>query len=337
MIHTDPSTALYLDLGNDVIGFVPTWMVTDEKRDKATAKSAAKAVYHKGSRHPCRVIQFNLLDGVAIASLQQSVLKKPFINYSDITTGQIVKGTVEKFGDFGMIVAITEAIRGLCPRPHLSDVRAILKQPRKKYKEGSKVNCRVLDVVPSQKQLLLTCKKSLVRSSADPLLSYADAVPGAIHHGIVSSVHKYGCIIHFYGRLHGLVLKSELSSTQSVADPTSVFWVGQPAECRVLSCDPPKEKLLLSFKLDSATTVSISKEDELKTGSLIDAEVTGIASNGVKLLYPETGEVLFMPTLHVSDYPSLCSHLLNYYQTHFEAAVKQGLSLAFNFSSLYVI
>lgn len=326
VVHVDPSSALYLELGNDIIGYAPVWMITDEKRDKAVTKANTKTIYRKGSHHTCRVIQFNLLDGVAIVSLQPSVLEKPYMKYSDLKVGEIVEGSVERFGDFGMIVTLTDAIRGLCPRLHLSDVRAIMKQPRKKYKEGSKVKCRVLNLVPSQKQLLLSCKKSLVHSTTETLTSYTQAMPGGIHQGVITSVHGYGCIVHFYNRVRGLVLKSELSSTQSIPDPTTTFWVGQPVECRVLKCDPSNEKLLLSFKLDAATAVSVSQVDAQTSGSLVDAEVTGIASNGVNLRYQETGEVLFLPTFHLSDYPSLCSHLLTYHQTHFETAVKKGLN-----------
>ena len=325
MVLVDPSSALYLELGNDIIGYAPAWKITDEKRDKAVARTTTKTLYCKGSHHPCRVIQFNLLDGVAIVSLQPSVLEKPYMKYSDLNVGEIVEGSVERFGDFGMIVTVTDTIRGLCPRLHLSDVRAIMKQPRKKYKEGSKVKCRVLNLVPSQKQLLLSCKKSLVRSTTEPLTSYTQAVPGGIHQGVITSVHSYGCIVHFYNRVRGLILKSELSSTHPVLDPTMMFWVGQPVECRVLNCDPSNEKLLLSFKLDTATAVSVSQEDALTACSFVDGEVTGIASNGINLRYPKTGEVLFLPTFHLSDYPSLCSHLLNYHQTHFETAVKEGL------------
>ena len=316
VIHVDATSSLYLELGNDVVGFAPTRLISDEKT--STTK------YRPGALHSCRVVQFNILDGVAIVSLQASVLEKPYMKYGDISVGETVEGSVERFGDFGMIVALTEHIRGLCPRLHLSDVRSIMKQPKKKYKEGSKVKCRVLSVEPSQRRLLLTCKKSLIRWSHDPLTDYSLAKAGNVHHGVISSVHNYGCIVHFYNKVRGLVLKSELSSTHVVQDPTAEFWVGQPAECRVLESEPASQKLLLSLKLHDFLPVSIDQDESLTPGDVIDAEVTGIASNGINLRYPPTGELAFLPNLHLSDYPGLCSHLLNLHQERLEKTLKEG-------------
>ena len=317
VIHVDHTSSLYLELGNDVIGFAPTRLISDEK--------TSLVKYRPGTLHACRVIQFNIMDGVAIVSLQLSVLEKPYMKYADISVGEKVEGTVERFGDFGMIVALTEHIRGLCPRLHLSDVRSIMKQPKKKYKEGSKIKCRVLSVEPSQRRLLLTCKKSLLRSSHDPLSEYTQASPGSVHHGVISSVHNYGCIVHFFNRVRGLVLKSELSSTHVVQDPLSEFWIGQPVECRVMESEPEAQKLLLSLKLhDGFLPVSLEQDESLAPGDVIDAEVTGIASNGINLRCPRTGEVAFLPSLHLSDYPALCTHLLNLHQARLEKALKEG-------------
>lgn len=317
VIHVDHTSSLYLELGNDIIGFAPTRLISDEKT--STVK------HRPGTLHSCRIVQFNTMDGVAIVSLQSSVLEKPYMKYADISTGETVEGTVERFGDFGMIVALTEQIRGLCPRLHLSDVRSIMKQPKKKYKEGSKVKCRVLGVEPSQRRLLLTCKKSLLRSSHDPLTDYTQAQPGGIHHGVISSVHNYGCIVHFFNKVRGLVLKSELSSSHVVQDPSTEFWVGQPVECRVMESEPEAQKLLLSLKLhDDFLPVSLEQDESLAPSDVIDAEVTGIASNGINLRCPRTGELAFLPSLHLSDYPAACAHLLSLHQARLEKTLKEG-------------
>ena len=329
VIHLDHTSSLYLELGNDIIGFAPTRLISDEK--------TSSAKYRPGSLHPCRIVQFNTMDGVAIVSLQASVLEKPYMKYADISVGETVEGTVERFGDFGMIIELTEHIRGLCPRLHLSDVRSIMKQPKKKYKEGSKVKCRVLSVEPSQRRLLLTCKKSLLRSSRDPLSDYTRATPGNIHHGVVSSVHSYGCIVHFFNKVRGLVLKSELSSTHVVRDPSIEFWVGQPVECRVVESESEAQKLLLSLKLhDDFLPVSLEQDESLAPGDVIDAEVTGIASNGINLRCPRTGELAFLPSLHLSDYPALCTHLLNLHQARLEKALKEGDYFYYFFVTNYI-
>ena len=314
VVHIDHSSSLLLNLPNGVMGYAPLRLVYDEKRDGLGKE------HRKGSCHSCRVVQFNLMDGVAIVSLQASVLEKPYMKYSDVKIGDVIEGTVEKHGDFGMILGLTEHIRGICPKLHVSDIKM-----RKKLKEGAKVKCRVLNVVPTTRKLLLTCKKSLVKSPQAPLSAYAEAKPGDIHTGTVSSVHHYGCIVHFYGGVRGLVMRSEL--TQDIRDPMAVFTPGQTVDCKVLRCDPATEKLQLSFKLDCPVPVEVSGENALTPGSFVNAEVTGIASNGLNLRYRETGELAFLPTMHLSDFPHLCPQLLNLHQNRLAQTLKEGRAL----------
>ena len=154
-MYVDPSHFLVADLGSDHVGFSPLSLVYDERKD-----SIGKPL-SKGTRHTCRVVQFNLLDGFVIVSFKPSIIERPFMKFSDLRVGGVVKGTVERHGDFGMIVSVTEMIRGLVPSIHLADVP--LKNPRKRLKEQTEVKCRVLTVEPEPRRLLLTSKKSLVK------------------------------------------------------------------------------------------------------------------------------------------------------------------------------
>lgn len=55
----------------------------------------------------------------------------------------------------GMVVHLSDHIKGLVPRTHLSDI--LLKNPEKKYMEGMKIKCRVSPV-------LYFCLKPLIKS-----------------------------------------------------------------------------------------------------------------------------------------------------------------------------
>lgn len=52
-----------------------------------------------------------------------------------------LQGTIVTLEDFGMIVKLSDHIKGLCSRIHLADI--ILKHPEKKLTDGKKVTCRV--------------------------------------------------------------------------------------------------------------------------------------------------------------------------------------------------
>ena len=318
----DHLSGLYLELANGRTGYVPPWMVMDNKPASAPIKE--KKQYRKGSTHQARVCQFNRIDGLVVLSLQKSVLEKPYMNYSSVGLGDRVGGVVERVCPFGMIISVTETIRGLCPRHHVSDTKTITLKPGKKYKEGSEVKCRVINVDPAHKRMMLTCKKSLLRESGGCLSEYSSAVPGARFCGVITSIHPYGCIVHFFGQVKGLVRKADLG-VADVADPALAFWVGQPVECRVLECDTPTQRLLLSFVLDPSQQATVLGANSLKSGAFVDAEVTGIASNGISLkCVGESDEVVFLPTLHLSDYPHHCSLLLSFHQTQLEKALKES-------------
>lgn len=314
--HIDQTSSLILDLPNGMTGYAPLRLVYDDKQDRLSKE------HRKETRHSCRVVQFNLLDGHVIVSLRQSVLEKPYMKYSDIKIGEVVEGTIEKLTEFGMFVSITDTIKGICPRNHMADGK--LKQPQRKHKEGARIKCRVLNVIPATRKLTLTCKKSLLQSTHDPLLDYTQAKPGDVNTGVISSVHDYGVLIRFYGNVRGIVVKSELSSTQMIDDPPSVFWPGQTVECKVLHCDAPREKLELSLRLDCPVPVETSEEKALYPGWFVDMEVTGIVWNGLNLRFQETGELGFMPTMHLSDYPHFCPLLLSMHQSRLESALKEG-------------
>ncbi len=321
------TSSLYLELGKGIIGFVPAWMITDEK--PATGNTTVTAIkdrkkYRKGTVHDSRIVQFNSVDGVAIVSLQESVLERTYMKYSDISIGDVVDGVVERIGSFGLIISVNEGIHGICPKRYVSDVKTIVTKPGKKYKQGSKVRCCVVNVDPSKKRLMLACKKSFVRCSKEIPAEYALAEPGGVYNGVITSIRPYGCIVHFLGHVRGLVRKPELSSTKFISDPSLVFWEGQPVECRVMECDVDNFKLLLSFRLDPSVGV-ISDEDALRKGSFVEGEVTGISSDGISLKYLPSGETFFLPTLHLSDDDHSCPHLLAQHQNNLEKALKRGM------------
>lgn len=326
MIHIDHLSGIYLELEDSggKTGYVPPWMVTDEEKQAGSAPIKQQKQYRKGSVHQARVCQFNRIDGLAILSLQKSVLDKLYMRYCDIEVGDVVSGIIERVCSFGMIVSVTDSLRGICPRIHTSDTKTIVSRPSIKYKEGSKVKCRVVNVDPTHKRLMLTCKKSLLRGAV--LTDYTSVQPGDRCCGVVTSVHSYGCIIHFFNQVKGLVRKADLgaAATRNMSDPTQVFWAGQPVECRVLECNVPNQRLLLSFVLDPGKEVAIEDADALTPGSIVEGELTAIASNGISLKYPVTGEPLFLPTLHLSDYPHHCSLLLSSHQRWLEGALKES-------------
>lgn len=255
--------------------------------------------------HTCRILDFSLIDQIYFASLRESVIERPFFKYQDIKPGQVVEGTVSVLLDHGMVVHLSDHIKGLVPRTHLSDI--VLKNPEKKYMEGMKVKCRVLSVDAENRKMSLTRKKAMIESSLPLFLNYVDARPGRVSHGYIVCVKSFGCIVRFYNNVKGLVPPNELSS-EAIVSPEEVFYIGQVVKAKVLQCDPEKEKLLLSFRaaVEENNEEPLKSDFEFEVGKKLEARVLKKLVNGleVAILPDEVHAVL--PTMHLSDHMSNC-------------------------------
>lgn len=68
-----------------------------------------------------------------------------------------------------------------------------------------------------RRRLLLTVKKSLVKSDHPPLSSVGDAVQGTVYSSFVVAIRRYGLIVAFYGGVKALLHRSELRSVEVTA------------------------------------------------------------------------------------------------------------------------
>ncbi|XP_019115722.2 protein RRP5 homolog isoform X1 [Larimichthys crocea] len=255
--------------------------------------------------HTCRILDFSPMDQIHFVSLRKTMIEKPFYRYHDLQAGQIVEGTVSVLLHHGMVVHLSDHIKGLVPRTHLSDI--LLKNPEKKYMEGMKIKCRVLTVEAENKKLYLTRKKALIESPLPLFLSYADARPGRVSHGYVVCIKDFGCIVRFYNNVKGLVPLRELSS-EPILTPQEVFYVGQVLKAKVLQCDPDKSKMVLSFKaaVEGVTEAPPKPEFDCEVGKRLEARVLKKLLNGLEVaILPDEFRAV-LPTMHLSDHMSNC-------------------------------
>ncbi|XP_076584082.1 protein RRP5 homolog isoform X2 [Chaetodon auriga] len=255
--------------------------------------------------HTCRILDFSPMDQIHFVSLRKSMIEKPFFRYHDLQAGQVVEGTVSVLLSHGMVVHLSDHIKGLVPRTHLSDI--VLKNPEKKYVEGMKIKCRVLSVDAGKKKLYLTRKKALVESSLPLFLSFADARPGRVSHGHIVCIRDFGCIFRFYNNVKGLVPLRELSS-EVITNPEEVFYVGQVLKAKVLQCDPDKEKMVLSFKaaVEGNTEEAAKPQFDCEVGKRLEARVLKKSVNSLEVAILPDDIRAVLPTMHLSDHLSNC-------------------------------
>ncbi|CAL8388333.1 unnamed protein product [Arctogadus glacialis] len=258
----------------------------------------------------CRILNFSAMEQVHFASLRKSVRDKVHFRYEDIQVGEVVMGTVSELLGHGMMVLLSGNLKGLVPKTHLSDI--LLRNPEKKYSEGMKIKCRVLSVEADKRRVTLTRKKALLNSTLPVVSSYAAARPGLVAHGFVVSIKSFGCIVRFYNEVKGLVPLRELS-TEPLASPEEVFYVGQVVKVKVLECEPEKERLLLSFKAvvegDTADKGTAAPRVLMEVGQRCEARLVTKSAVCLEVaILPEEVPAL-LPTMHLSDHVSNCALL----------------------------
>jgi rRNA biogenesis protein RRP5 len=217
------------------IGYLHTSRISDTPT--STTSIDPKKKHAIGSTHKSRVVGHDLCDQLVQLSTQPSVLSATFLRKSDIQPGMIVKATILKVETYGLVVSLTESIRALVPKIHMTEA-SNTKNLSKMFKVGQSVKGKVLESDPKSNKLTLTLKKSLVNnnnnnnnnnpttesSSKDgkdgnadagelvvrDLVGYEGVEIGMLALGCVIAVKDFGCIIGFYGGVRGVAPIHEL-------------------------------------------------------------------------------------------------------------------------------
>ncbi|KAI4160530.1 MAG: hypothetical protein LQ342_005637 [Letrouitia transgressa] len=243
-----PGVGLFVDVGvKGVRGYVHISMVSDSKTESLEQSTGP---YKVGSLHKARVIGYNAMDGLFIASLQPKIITQPFLRLEDVKAGEKVTGKIERLlisekGVNGIIVNISEGISGLVTDMHFSDIH--LQHPEKKFREGGSVTARILSTNLEKRQMRLTLKKSLVNSEAETWSSYDDLKPGLEAPGTITNILSAGAVVQFYDSVRGFLPISEMSESY-IEDPKQHFREGQVVNVRITSINPTERRMTVSCK-----------------------------------------------------------------------------------------
>ncbi|KAL1925395.1 uncharacterized protein VTP21DRAFT_278 [Calcarisporiella thermophila] len=261
--RVDSGVGLLCEIGG--LKFIPGYVHISRIADNHVPSIyATSGDYRVDSTHRARVVGYDAVDGVLQLSMQPSILEQQFLRLEDVQPGQLVRGTVVRLSPAGVIISLTQQINALVPILHLADVK--LSRPEKKFKPGDTVKGRVLTSDPAHKRVLVTLKRTLVESEFPLLTSYAVAAPGILTHGVITGLRDSGCVITFYAGVKALAPIAELSET-FVDHPSDIFSEGQVVKCRVISCEPEKERMRVSIKRASSTAALEDGENKGKKRS----------------------------------------------------------------------
>ncbi|KAI8613188.1 hypothetical protein BC830DRAFT_497872 [Chytriomyces sp. MP71] len=135
--RVDGELGLVMSVENGLTGYVHVSRLTD----KDDAKIEPSKKHAPGTTHKTRVVGYDVCDNLLQLTMKPSVLNATFMRRSDVKVGMIVKGTVTKVEDYGLMVNLADGISALVPRTHLAE--STVANPGKMFKIGSSVKARV--------------------------------------------------------------------------------------------------------------------------------------------------------------------------------------------------
>jgi small subunit ribosomal protein S1 len=161
---------------------------------------------------------------------------------SDMTPGDIRKGTVKNITDFGAFIDLN-GIDGLL---HITDMSwGRIGHPSELLKVGQEIDVVVLDVNKEKERVSLGLKQKL----ANPWDSIETKFPvGAKVKGKVVSLVPYGAFVQLEPGVEGLIHVTELSWTKRIAKPSDVLKQDQEVEAVVLGINREEQKISLGVR-----------------------------------------------------------------------------------------
>uniref|UniRef100_A0A7N0TNV2 rRNA biogenesis protein RRP5 n=1 Tax=Kalanchoe fedtschenkoi TaxID=63787 RepID=A0A7N0TNV2_KALFE len=295
VVRVDRGLGLLLEIPSAPTS-VPAYVGIHDLADEEVKKMEKK--FKESSLVRARIIGFRHLDGLATATLKESVLEGSVFTHSDVKPGMLVRAKVIALDTFGALVQLSSGVKALCPLPHMSEFDVA--RPGKKFKVGADMLFRVLGC--KSKRITVTHKRTLVKSKLHILSSYADASAGLVTHGWITKIEKHGCFVKFYNGVQGFVPRSELGLDPG-SEASSSYHVGQVVKCRVVSAVPASHRLNLSFIIKP---LSKSADDMVKLGSLVSGVVEKVTSESVVVSVKSEGYLKgSILTEHLSDHRGL--------------------------------
>src|SRR5690242_10074201 len=209
---------------------------------------------------------------------------------SEMTPGDIRKGTVKNLTDFGAFIDLN----GLDGLLHITDMSwGRIGHPSEILKVGQEIDVVVLDINREKERVSLGLKQKL----ANPWDTIEQKYPvSARVKGKVVNLVPYGAFVELEPGVEGLVHVTELSWTKRIAKPSDVLKQGQDVEAVVLGINREEQKISLGIR-QLETNPWDKALDKYPPGTRVKGKIRNLTSYGAFIELEEGLDGM----IHVSD------------------------------------
>src|SRR6059036_180082 len=209
---------------------------------------------------------------------------------TDMTPGDIRKGTVKNITDFGAFIDLN----GLDGLLHITDMSwGRIGHPSEMLKVGQELDVVVLDINKEKERVSLGLKQKLANPWSDIQTKYTT---GQRVKGKVVNLVPYGAFIELEPGVEGLVHVTELSWTKRIGKPSDVLKQGEIVEAVVLGVNKDEQKISLGIRQLEANPWDKALE-KYPPGTKIKGKVRNLTSYGAFVELEEGLDGM----IHVSD------------------------------------
>jgi small subunit ribosomal protein S1 len=209
---------------------------------------------------------------------------------SEMTPGDIRKGTVKNITDFGAFIDLN-GIDGLL---HITDMSwGRIGHPSEILKVGQDIDVVVLDINREKERVSLGLKQKLTNPWDNIEAKYPIGVKVK---GKVVNLVPYGAFVELEPGVEGLVHVTELSWTKRIAKPSDVLKPDQEIEAVVLGINREEQKISLGVR-QLETNPWDKAMEKYPTGTKVKGKIRNLTSYGAFIELEEGLDGM----IHVSD------------------------------------
>jgi small subunit ribosomal protein S1 len=222
--------------------------------------------------------------------IEQERVEKRNQLLSEMTPGDIRKGTVKNITDFGAFIDLN-GIDGLL---HITDMSwGRIGHPSELLHVGQDIDVVVLDINREKERVSLGLKQKL----ANPWENIDEKYPvGQRVKGRVVNLVPYGAFIELEPGVEGLVHVTELSWTKRIAKPSDVLKQDEEIEAVVLGINREEQKISLGVRQLDANPWDEALE-KYPPGTKVQGKIRNLTSYGAFIELEEGLDGM----IHVSD------------------------------------
>src|SRR5712675_1521694 len=209
---------------------------------------------------------------------------------SEMTPGDIRKGTVKNITDFGAFIDLN----GLDGLLHITDMSwGRIGHPSEILKVGQEIDVVVLDINKEKERVSLGLKQKLQNPWENIESKYQVGVKVK---GKVVNLVPYGAFVELEPGVEGLVHVTELSWTKRIAKPSDVLKVDQDLEAVVLGINREEQKISLGIR-QLETNPWDKAQEKYPPGTRVKGKIRNLTSYGAFIELEEGLDGM----IHVSD------------------------------------